>query len=122
MSYKTSLMSAISPVKAITGVSYVLSKSDNFHHLTVDNASDVTISIPTQSVGKFSDPTTFYIQKLGDGKLTIAPPVADEGDPAVVMHILAGKIPEMTAKAGIVTIKRLASNVCTIIGNLDDDA
>jgi hypothetical protein len=107
---QNSLATAQIALNAQTGTTYTAVIGDDGDLVTLDNASAITFTIPTNAVVAFGIGTQINIMQLGAGQVTIA-------GAGVTLRSQGSKL-KTNGQYSVATCVKIATDTWVIVGNL----
>jgi hypothetical protein len=99
------------PINTQTGISYTLVLGDSGQMVTLNNASSITLTVPTNASVAFPVGTEVDLTQLGAGQVSVA------GSGGVTIDSYSGYLKIAGQYAGA-TLKKIATDTWILVGNL----
>lgn len=100
------IMTAVRTVNPQTGTSYTLAATDAGHTVSLNNASPVTLDVPTNGTVPMSNGTRIELSNLGAGTVTVTPAggVTVNGTPGLkIPQYVTGTLTKISANVWLLT-------------------
>jgi len=99
------------PINAQTGTSYTLAISDTYKLVTLNNASAITLTVPSSSTEPFDIGVAVDLAQLGDGQVTVT-----TGSINVVVNSTPGR--KLRTKYAGATLRKVGIDTWLMFGDL----
>jgi hypothetical protein len=103
-------------INAQTGTTYTLLTTDQGKYITLDNASAITVSIPTNATAAIPIGSSIDLIQTGVGQVTIQ--AASSGTTTVLSVAATAAAPKTRTRYSAVTLKKIATDTWHAIGDI----